>query len=175
MVLKRLILLTLLSSSLASLGQTKSTLINSIKKEFQKINTDASYKIITLSAEDFLDHQPDGGAELTGYFKGNQIRKIHQRIGLSNGIETFDFYYQNSQLIFVYERFDAFIYVDSLKSLDLSKTYLSFEGRYYFNNQKLIDEVTLGHNRFEADGIQPESTLLKESNEKVTLLKRKKK
>ncbi|UAB85818.1 hypothetical protein INR75_07350 [Zunongwangia sp. SCSIO 43204] len=37
-----------------------------------------------------------------------------------------------------------------------------FDGIYIFRNRKLIDQISLGHNRFEDDSIDAEETFLKE-------------
>jgi hypothetical protein len=89
----------------------------------------------------------DGGGQLTGYFKGEDIYKIHEQVGLSYCILTTEYYYWDKQLIFVFEKEDDFIYVDSLATLDYSKTKTSFEGRYYFNNGQLISTKTKGQKR----------------------------
>lgn len=81
-----------------------------------------------------------------------------------------EFYYSNSELIFVYKLFNSFVYVDSLNTFDYTKTERTVEGRYYFYNGKLFDYIITGHNRFEDDSLDPESVLLKESNRNFKLL-----
>ena len=81
-----------------------------------------------------------------------------------------EFYYSSNELIFVYELFNSFVYVDSLNTFDCNKTERTFEGRYYFYNRKLFDLITTGHNRFEDDSLDPESVLLKESDRNFKLL-----
>jgi len=66
---------------------------------------------VTLENEEFLgDGIGDGGGELNGSFKGKAIKKIYLWLGLSNGIETKEFYFKDGQLIFVYETFKTFGY-----------------------------------------------------------------
>ncbi|WP_299990255.1 hypothetical protein [uncultured Pontibacter sp.] len=166
--------LLLFSINTALFGQSKSEQIKAIRQEFTNINNTTTLKKVKLENEEFLGSMTDGGGILTGYYETGIIRKIHQWVGLSNGIEIKEYYFQNGSLIFVYEKFNAFVYDSKKEQFDQSKTERTFEGRYYFNNQKLIDYVTTGHNRFEDDSIDPEKTLLKEANDYFNLLNKKK-
>ena len=166
------LLLVTLALVVTGLTQQKSEIIKGIKAEFTQINADKSLRKVILENEEFLEHMTDGGGELTGYFIKGQIKKVRQWVGLSNGNETTAFYFKNGQLIFVYEKFDSFIFNPKSGQLDRTKTEITFEGRYYFHNNKLIDHRTTGHNRFEDDSIDPEKTLLKEAAERVKQLTR---
>jgi hypothetical protein len=166
--------LVLFSFSTASFGQSKDEQIKVIKKEFTAINHATTLKKVKLENEEFLANMTDGGGALTGYYEAGTIRKIHQWVGLSNGFEIKEYYFKNGRLIFVYEEFNAFVYDSKKEQFDQSKTERTFEGRYYFNNQKLIDFATTGHNRFEDDSIDPEKTLLAEANDYLRLLDKKK-
>jgi hypothetical protein len=119
-----------------------------------------------------MSQTTDGGGELIGYFKNGQIEKITISIGLSYGIETYHYYFTNGQLIFIYELLDGFIYNDSTSKFDYTKTEINFIGRYYFKDNKLIDSETTGHNRFENDTLDIETTLVQEMNEYLDKLKR---
>ncbi|MBN8666552.1 MAG: hypothetical protein J0M30_03550 [Chitinophagales bacterium] len=144
-----------------------------VAEKVKKINADSSFKKITLTNEQFMPQMTDGGGELTGYFKKGIIQKITRKIGLSYGIETYDYYFTNEKLMFIYETFYVFIVNDSLGTLDQTKTELNFIGTYYFQNNKLIDSETVGHNRFEKDEIDMETILLKETEENLSMLKQK--
>jgi hypothetical protein len=161
---------TLTVSFLTALGQDKARIISDIRKEFKIINNETTLKKVVLNDEEFLDHTTDGGGQLTGFYKEGQLRKIVSWIGLSNGNEIFEFYFTNSKLIFVYEQFNSFIYDPKQETLRLDTTERTFEGRYYFNNDKLIDQITTGHNRFENDDIDPQKTLLIQAAENKKLL-----
>jgi hypothetical protein len=154
--------------------QSKSDIISNIRKEFKNINGTNDFEVIILENEDFLDNATDGGGKLTGYYKNNSLKKVVVSVGLSHGIETLEFYFQNSSLIFVYEKFEGFVFDEKKSSFDYTKTIKSFEGRYYFNKKKLVDYITTGHNRFEDDSLDPENVLLKEANDYVILLNNKK-
>jgi hypothetical protein len=125
-------------------GQTEAELIKVIRKDFRAINNDTTLKKKTLQNEEFLDNMTDGGGELTGYYKNNGLVKIVEWIGLSYGNMTREFYFSKSQLFFVYEKFESFARDDTTGEADLSTTKKTFEGRYYFNNNKLIQHKTSG-------------------------------
>lgn len=148
--------------------------MSEIRKEFKSINSDRTLEKVTMSAEEFLDNVPDGGGELTGFYKADRVRKIVRWLGLSNGNEVLEFYFKNRQLIFVYEEFHSFVYDDKKQSLRFDTTEKTFIGRYYFDRKKLIHYVTTGHNQFENDDIDPEKTLLTEANDNKKILDRKK-
>jgi len=151
-------------------GQDNSKLIETIREEFQSINTDSTLRRISLSAGEFLDHSPDGGADLIGFFKKDKIRKIVRTIGVSTGNEIIELYFSKGQLIFVYEEFNSFITNEETQSLDLEKTERSFEARYYFSNKKLFQTSSTGKSRFIEGDIEPQKNLLDMAEEYQTVL-----
>ena len=124
---------------------------------------------------EFMPQMTDGGGKLTGYYKNDQIERITREIVLSFGIETFDYYFTAGQPIFIYETLRGFRYNEDLGTFDYTKTNvnLNFIGRYYFQDNKLIDLETTGHNRFEDDSINIELTLLTEMKDFLRQLDRK--
>ena len=67
---KNLLLLSAFHSIIAvSFGQSDSEIIKTIRKEYVRINGLSSLQKVILNGGDFLENTPDGGAELTGYFK----------------------------------------------------------------------------------------------------------
>ena len=121
-----------------SFAQTKEEQIKSIRKKFEIINRDTALRKVALENEEFLTNMTDGGGELTGFYKNKEVKKIYEWIGLSNGISIKEFYFDKGQLIFVYEKFDSFVFDDKKEEFDLDKIKTIFEGRYYFNNKKLF-------------------------------------
>src|SRR6185369_7259661 len=85
---KSILLVTLALVTNATLfGQSKDAIMNNIRKQFQSINKDSSLRIIKLENEEFMgDEIGDGGGELKGYFKGDQILKVYTWLGVSNGV-----------------------------------------------------------------------------------------
>lgn len=166
-----IIILLLIGSTLY--GQDISDKYPDLIKRVGLINKDKSLTKQTLKNEEFMTQMTDGGGELTGYFKNGQIQKITREIGLSHGIETYDYYFTNGQLTFVYELLNGFVYNENTSKFDYTKTKINFIGRYYFRENKLIDSETTGHNRFEDDTLDIETTLIKEMKECLDALKKK--
>ena len=151
--------------------QSKQELIKAIREEFQKINSDKKLKLQVLDGEEFLDNVPDAGAELKGYSRNDSIIKIVEWGGLSYGNRTREFYFKNQKLIFVYETFDAFVFDEKSEEMDHSKTKKVFEGRYYFNNDKMIEEKLSGKKPI--DEKSSPSELLAAAKEDVKILSKK--
>jgi hypothetical protein len=158
-----------------SFGQEKTKLVNEIRKEVKAIDSDTTQKKVVLNNEEFLEHATDGGGQLAGFYKAGQLRKIVRWVGLSNGNEIVDFYFKSNKLIFVHDQFNSFVYDRDKQTVRFDTTEKTFDGRYYFYNNKLIDQISTGHNRFEDDSIDAEKTWLAEANDNKKLLGRKKK
>src|ERR1700752_4941469 len=105
----KIILLFLLIFSLAIYGQAHEDIIKNIRKDFKAINTDTTLKKISLENEEFLENVPDGGGELTGFFKADSIVKITEWIGLSYGNRIREYYYKHDKLFFIFEKFESFV------------------------------------------------------------------
>jgi hypothetical protein len=154
-------------------GQNDSETIKNIRKEYVRINGLSSLQRVTLSGEDFLENIPDGGGELTGYFKKDSLLKMTEWIGLSFGNMIREFYFRNKELFFVYEKFDSFLEIKN--GLDLSHTKRTFEGRYYFNNKRLIKKLESGKIPLYRDkGDDMGQLLADDARENSEILKKKK-
>ena len=152
-------------------GQTKEEKIKSVREKFQIINSDTTYQTKTLTNEQFLEQMTDGGGELTGYFKNGQIKKIIELVGVSYCVRTFEYYFWDGELIFVYEKEEDFPYIDSIGALDFSKLELAFEGRYYFDSGVIIEVKTTGQKRIpDDDGIDTGKKFLATAKENIQLL-----
>jgi hypothetical protein len=130
-------------------AQSKTDIINTIRENFRAINADGGLTKKILSDEEFLDGGTDGGAELTGYYKKDSLVKIKEWIGLSYGNRTREFYFIWNQLFFVYEKIDFFVRNDSIPDIEHAKISTTFEGRYYFNKNKLIEKRITGKRTFD--------------------------
>ena len=158
---------------IVSFAQTKDEQIKLIRKKFEAINKDTTLKKVELENEEFLSNMTDGGGKLTGFYKNKEIKKIYEWIGLSNGISMKEFYFDKEQLIFVYEKFDSFVFDDKKNEFDLTKTKTIFEGRYYFNNEKLFSKSTKGNKALAAQGESSGKRLLESANDNMRLLNKK--
>ena len=152
--MKTLILATLIAFTLAyASGQDTSGTIKNIEQKIQFINRDTSYSIVSLINEEFLDtgflKQPGKGyGQLTGFFKNDTIYKIREHIGIKllHDIATTEYYFREGKLIFVYEqeKQGPDIFIDSDGTIDYRIDEPTFEVRYYFDNDKLINTIRKG-------------------------------
>ena len=156
-----------------SFAQSKNEQIKQIRKTFEIINKNTTLRKVTLENEEFLINVTDGGGELTGFYKGTEIKKINEWIGLSNGISIKEFYFDNGQLMFVYEKFDSFVFDAKKDEFDLTKTKTIFEGRYYFSNKKLFSKSTRGDSDLSAQDESTEESLIGRANENLETLNKK--
>jgi hypothetical protein len=158
---------------IVSFAQTKDEQIKLIRKKFEIINKDTTLKKVVLENEEFLSNMTDGGGKLTGFYKNKEIKKIYEWIGLSNGISIKEFYFDKGQLIFVYEKFDSFVFDDKKNEFDLTKTKTIFEGRYYFNNKKLFSRSSKGDKSLAARDESTEDDLIERATENLEALSKK--
>ena len=154
-------------------AQAKDEQIKLIRKKFEAINKDTTLRKVTLENEEFLINMTDGGGELSGFYNNKEIKKIYEWIGLSNGISIKEFYFDKGQLIFVYEKFNSFVFDDKKDEFDLTKIKTIFEGRYYFNNEKLFSKSTKGNKALAAQGESSGKSLLESADDNMRLLNKK--
>lgn len=155
--------------------QTQNDAVLDIRKKFKIINGIKDYQIKILENEEFLDQMTDGGGELKGFLKNDTVFKIVEKVGLSFGVITLEYYYWNEQLIFVYEKEQTFKYDDSTGSFNYDILNTNFEGRYYFSNQKLFKTKIKGKKMFpddiSFDSQTKEGQLLDFAKEYILLIK----
>lgn len=142
--------------------QDFSVKLSAIEKFTEDIDSSLnSFRQLKIEGAEVFGQTTDSGAELVGYFKGDQIQKIELSVGLSYGINEFEFFYENSELIYVKELIRQFIWDAAKGTFDYTKTERTFRGDYIFKDE--FDLITLGHNRFEDDELDPELKLKEES------------
>lgn len=143
-------------------AQTKEEKITHIKQQFAAINADRSYEKIVLPNEDFVDEQAtDGGMEVTGYFKDGKLVKISEFVGVSNGNYITEYYLDADTLIFAFCRFQMFQYTDSAGFNRSRMGDVVFEGRYYFDRNKLIDKIIKGDKEYDDKAARLEAEVKK--------------
>ncbi|MBS1563598.1 MAG: hypothetical protein JST39_04380, partial [Bacteroidetes bacterium] len=123
----------------------KAEKVFAIRQRYQQINQTKGLSETSLTAEDFLEDTPDNGAEMTGYYMGDSLYKIKMGIGLSYCLRDFEFYYKDGNVIFIYEKENDFPL--EADTMNYNRTELSYEGRYYLGNRKIIDLKTKGKGR----------------------------
>jgi len=153
-----------------SFAQTGDEQVKLIRKKFEVINKDTTLRKVVLENEEFLEDMTDGGGKLAGFHKNKEIKKVYEWIGLSNGISIKEFYFDNGQLIFVYEKFDSFVFDAKKSEFAFTETKTIFEGRYYFNNKKLFNKSTRGDKSLAAREESTETGLLESANKNLVIL-----
>jgi hypothetical protein len=147
------LLLLVLTCNARSYSQPdKDTIIKNIRQVFQQINGDKTLRTITLAEPEFLGKEValDGGAELKGYFKNDTLCRMVLEFGLSYAMRKYDYYFSKGRVIFIYEReLDYPEKKDGM--LDYEKLVPAFEGRYYYDNNKLIRTYFKGKKRAEGN------------------------
>jgi hypothetical protein len=147
MTLHKFIALTFVSALCLtnSYGQVKadtSSTLAQIKKVFKQINGYKNYKVVTIDdSEEFLGHGTDNGGSLKGYYKGDSLKKIIEWIGLSNRVWQNEYYFDGGKLVFVYSTGGRCKSNNKTGEIDCSKFGRVTNGRYYFNDDKLIDAL----------------------------------
>jgi len=164
-----------LALSFQLFAQTKEAKIKEIKQIVQSISKTKNLQKSLLRGDEFVkDASPDGGAELTGYFKKGELVKIIESIGLSYGMNDVEYCFKNEKLIFVYETERYYPFNKKTSSFDHTELNVpAFQGRYYFDNDKLIKTSIKGNKRFKEDEKYDVVQLLKQVNQYKTLLKAK--
>ncbi len=174
--IKPLITLLILITLLQSTSAQKPSLAKKYDLLCETIDSNKNLKTIELNNEEFMDQMTDEGGTLTIYFSGNNIYKITEWIGLSSGVMIHNFYFQQNTLILVKDE-EWFYEYDDVKGTN--KKVLSkenrFRGLYYFSNNKLIYQESIGHNRFEDDRNDAETEFLSRAIEYINLFNKKKK
>ena len=84
-----------------------------------------------------------------------------------------EFYFDKEQLIFVYEKFDSFVFDDKKNEFDLTKNKTIFEGRYYFNNKKLFSRSIKGDKSLAARDESTEEGLIEGATKNLETLNKK--
>lgn len=153
---------------------TSQVQVTDIMKEIQAqvdvISRERDYQTVTLNNEQFLGQMTDGGGQLVGYFKDGYLKKVVERLGLSYGVMTYEYYFSDGQLVFVKEKEEDFP-ADNTGTLDYSKLELAFEGNYYFDQGKVINVQTTGKKRvFENEQDNTGEVFLDYAKENIKIL-----
>lgn len=121
----------------------------------QEIDNDTTLRPVTLENEEFLEHIDQGG-ELIGFYRDSFIVKVTTTLYYSHGKEIVNYYVAEDKvvnLLLMEETFDMYPYDEDKGEFDYANAYRNFYGQYVFKDNKLIDQISTGHNRFEDDTI----------------------
>lgn len=129
-------------------SQTEKESIDSIRSQFKWINDQTDFIISELNNEDYLEHMPDNGGQLKGYFKNDTLYKIVEWFGPSYAIMITEYYLWNNELFFVYDIEKNFNQIidssEGFLGFDYSKTEIKYESRHYFVNGQEIKNIEKG-------------------------------
>lgn len=162
--------------------------INNIDQKVLMINLNPIYQIVELKNEEFLDKnfikQPgEGFGLMCGYFRSDTLPKIREYYGIKklNDHATTEYYFDEGELIFVYENesYGPIVFTDSSGTSDYKSPLPDFEAKYYFKNGKLIFITWQGKpqiipNEMFFDSQSKEGQLLDSSKKYVKLITDKK-
>lgn len=144
--------------------------VNSFKDSLDHIS-DTTMKVLTNEA--FTNEVYDGGSQLKGVYHNGKLIKIETWLGLSYGINTCSYYLKDEDLFLAVESFKGYRYDDVSEGYDYTSFDIFHAGRYLFEADKLIDQESLGHWRFEDDTLDAEKVLMEEFNLYKSLLETK--
>ena len=86
---------------------------------------------------------------MTGYFKGDTLSKMVLEIGLSYAMMRWEYYFYKKHIIFIYETEKDYPQDSTTGGLNNGKIVPAFEGRYYYENDKLISTLFKGKKRMD--------------------------
>lgn len=133
---------------------TKDSLIKNIRAIFQRINHDTTLHTVGLdedTMEEITGGSPDNGGDVTGYFKNDTLYKIVMSFGPSYGMKDWEYYYDQGQVVFIYEKDQHFPVTRD--GLDHARLVPGFEGRFYFNKGRLFAKIIKRYDQFMAEKI----------------------
>jgi hypothetical protein len=124
--------------------------IPAIRKTVEAINNDSGYQIRTRDNDYFAEVKneiTDNGQELKGYYKNGRLKKMVYSLGLSVCMKTYEYYFLDNELIFVFEKEDD--YPEKGDGLDYSRLLNAFEARYYLDKGKVFETKVKGAQRLD--------------------------
>lgn len=161
-------LIALIFTAHFSIGQGIDEKYPEVVKQIIEIDSNEDYKIVSFNEEE-LRELFKGRSRLFGMYQNGELQKMTLISAVDFGVESFDYYFSEGNLIYISETFDE---VTKKEELETNR---SFCGRYFFKNNNMYDYETTGHNRFEDDNLDPETILLAETNRNIKLLTDKEK
>jgi hypothetical protein len=155
-----------------SFAQSENDKIKAIQQVYNRTNQITGFKKITLENEAFLNNVPDGGGSLIGYFKKGVLYKIKEWICLSYGVIETEYYISKNTLVFAYVKERHFKMVND--KVDYKTTIPAYEGRFYFDQNKLLRTIKKGTGLWDS-GQESILSLQENANRYIDLLYKKNK
>lgn len=146
----KILLLTFLTLTTLLFGQTAEK-IAAVRKKVEIINTENHYQIKKLDNHYFVNiknEATDGGQELSGYYKSGKLKKIVYSVGLSYGMKTYEYFFSDDELIFVFEKHYKFTDIkdqrNQVNGLNNTKLESVYTARFYFEKSELFSIKQIG-------------------------------
>jgi len=119
-----------------------------IQQLVKATDAEKNYQVKKLDNSYFVSRGEvtDGGQELTGYFKNGQVQKITYGVGLSLGLQNYQYYFDRGEVVYVSAEEDD--YPATNEGLDYEKTEPVFFGEYFFQNGKVVLAHSKGEGRY---------------------------
>lgn len=121
----------------------QSTRVGQINIEVAHIDKDRTLSCDTLDASVIFKANFDGGGEVLYWYRGKELVKVREEIGLSWGRNTREYYFHNDTIMLFREREELFPWIADSSALDHSRLITGYEGTYYFwtwRNELLVNE-----------------------------------
>ncbi|MBK9193596.1 MAG: hypothetical protein IPO17_01130 [Flavobacteriales bacterium] len=128
-------------------AQTDTSATTQIRRLVQEIDRSKGYAVRTLENEEFLEQMTDGGGELTGLTRNGQLVTMTERVGLSSCVTIAEYYFENTELVFVSVQGSEFAYVDSTASFDPGVQDLTMQAMFYYHNDHVLEVDLKGSTR----------------------------
>ncbi|WP_103071266.1 hypothetical protein [Aquimarina sediminis] len=154
-------------------GQEKEDILVNINDQMEIINGYIEFEKFYLDPEEFLDKMADHGAELTGYYEHERLKKMVRKVGTRTADVITTFYFWNNQLIHVNYKQRPYLETKNESGqtiLDYSNAYTKYESKRYFDNDKMIDKEVIGK---PLDDIAPDKEFVGYANKMKLLLDNK--
>ncbi|MCI0619490.1 hypothetical protein L0Y40_00425 [Candidatus Wolfebacteria bacterium] len=137
------------SSDIHSEGKLNLVIQADIMETVSVADAEENYQRKILNNEYFVfrGSVTDNGQELAGYFKDGQVYKITYSLGLSYAVKKYLYYFDDGDLVFVYEEENNYPYVEEKGGLDYGRLEFAFGAVYFFQEEKLVMRRFKGERR----------------------------
>ncbi|RYY87035.1 MAG: hypothetical protein EOO15_12995 [Chitinophagaceae bacterium] len=139
--MKAILLGLFLFGTLHLSAQKTELLLSAVRQEYNRIQLLRDLRVVSLDAEEFLAANPDNGASLKGYFRGDTLLKIVEWIGLSDRVRQTEYFIQNGKLLFVYACENRYALQPDGQSIDHSRLEAGTCSRSYYDHGRLFQQV----------------------------------
>lgn len=131
-----------------------------IRDQIEIIDSYMDSDVFSLDPEEFLDQIVDHGAELSGYYEHDRLKKIIRKIGMPRAMVITVFYFWNDKLIHVNYKQRQYMERKNESGfvvMDYSNAFTKYESNHYFDKSSEIYKTVSGT---AVNNIKPEETFI---------------